>query len=150
MKRLCVVNSRSGPPEPNTFFIDRSLGKHVLAQALRSAGAKVEVHDDHFPPDASDEDWLAEVGERRWVVLTKDNRLRYHDREKATLLRHGVRAFILTARNLTGPEIAQAFSAALPKIEKFLARHTDACIVTVSRDGTLRSIVPPAARRRST
>jgi predicted nuclease of predicted toxin-antitoxin system len=94
--------------------VDRSLGKRVVAGALRSEGAKVEVHDDHFLPDAPDEEWLAVVGQKGWVVLTKDNRLRYHSREKATLLRRGVRAFILTARNLKGQEIARAFTAALP------------------------------------
>src|SRR3990170_635119 len=33
------------------FFIDRSLGKRVVAQSLRDAGAHVEVHDDYFPQD---------------------------------------------------------------------------------------------------
>jgi predicted nuclease of predicted toxin-antitoxin system len=127
--------------------VDRSLGKYVVAQALRSKGAKVEVHDDHFLPDATDEEWLATVGRKGWVVLTKDNRLRYHSREKATLLRWRVRAFILTARDLKGEEIARAFVAALPRIEKFLERHTKACIVAVSRDGTLRPIIPPTAQR---
>jgi hypothetical protein len=31
----------------------------------------VEIHDDHFPSDAKDEVWLAEVGIRGWIVLTK-------------------------------------------------------------------------------
>jgi hypothetical protein len=59
---------------PVTFFLDRSLGKEIVAQALRAAGADVEIHDDHFPPDAKDEDWLTEVGSLGWIVLTKDRR----------------------------------------------------------------------------
>jgi predicted nuclease of predicted toxin-antitoxin system len=114
----------------------------VVAIALRSAGATVEIHDDHFPPDAADEEWIAEVGRRRWIVLTKDNRLRYHPREKQALLRHRVRAFILTARDLRGEEMGRAFAAALPRIENFLSTHTKAaCIVAVSRDGELRPLV---------
>jgi predicted nuclease of predicted toxin-antitoxin system len=135
------VSSPSRPREPYTFFVDRSLGKHVVAVALRSAGAKVEVHDDHFSPDATDEHWLTEVGRRKWIVLTKDNRLRYHRREKAALLRHGVRAFILTARDLKGEEMGHAFTCALPKIEKLLETQKRACIVAVSRDGVLRPVV---------
>lgn len=50
---------------PVTFFLDRSLGKEIVAEALRVAGAHVEIHDDRFPPDAKDEDWLNEVG--RWA-----------------------------------------------------------------------------------
>jgi broad specificity phosphatase PhoE len=135
------VSSPSRPPETYTFFLDRSLGKHVVASALRSAGARIEVHDDHFSPDATDEHWLTEVGRRRWIVLTKDNRLRYHPREKTALLRHGVKAFILTARGLRGEEMARAFTRAVPKIEKFLETQTKACIVAVSRDGALRPVV---------
>ncbi len=139
------MNSPSKLLESTVYFVDRSLGKFVVPQALRLQGAKVEVHDDHFSPDATDEKWLADVGQKGWIVLTKDNRLRYHTREKSVLLRYGVRAFILTAHNLTGQEIAHAFTAALPKIEKFVKRHTKACIVAVTRDGTLRPIIPPRA-----
>ena len=46
------------------FFVDRSLGKHIVAQALRAAGARVEVHDDHFPQDATDVEWLTCAGTR--------------------------------------------------------------------------------------
>jgi predicted nuclease of predicted toxin-antitoxin system len=118
------VSSPSRPPESYIFFVDRSLGKYVVANALRAAGAVAEAQDDHFQPDAADEEWLAEVGQRKWIVLTKDNRLRYHPREKAALLRHGVRAFILTARDLRGEEMGLAFVKALPRIEKFLKAHT--------------------------
>jgi hypothetical protein len=45
------------------FFVDRSLGKHVVPDALRAAGAHVEVHDDHFAQDALDEVWLPAVGQ---------------------------------------------------------------------------------------
>src|SRR3954469_18720819 len=66
----------SGPrsrrlPEPWIFFIDRSLGGQVVAEALRAAGEQVEVHDDHFARDASDETWLGAVGAKGWVVLSK-------------------------------------------------------------------------------
>ena len=136
------MNSPSRPPESHVYFLDRSLGKRVVAIALRTAGATVEIHDDHFPPDAADEEWIAEVGRRKWIVLTKDNRRRYHPREKQALLRHRVRAFILTARDLKGEEMGRAFAAALPRIENFLSKHTKAgCIVAVSRDGELRPLV---------
>lgn len=136
------MSSPSRPPEQYTFFVDRSLGKHLVASALRSAGVMVEVHDDHFSPDATDEHWLAEAGRRKWIVLTKDIRLRYHPREKKALLRHGARAFILTARDLKGEEMAAAFASALPRIQRFLKTHTEACIVAVSRDGILRVVHP--------
>jgi PIN like domain len=46
------------------FSLDRSLGKHIVADALRQAGAAVEMHNDHFRQDASDVEWLRAVGPR--------------------------------------------------------------------------------------
>ncbi|HXZ43269.1 MAG TPA: hypothetical protein VEH53_00455 [archaeon] len=48
-----------------TYFIDRSLGERFLAEALRTHGLTVHIHRDHFAPDAKDQDWLREVGQRR-------------------------------------------------------------------------------------
>lgn len=64
------------------FFIDRCLGKKKVAEALRNAGAKVEIHDDHFTQDISDVEWLGVVGERNWVVLTKDENIGYRTAEQ--------------------------------------------------------------------
>jgi len=53
------------------------LGQKIIAENLRQSGVTVEIHDHHFPQNALDEDWLSEVGERGWIVLTKDDRIRY-------------------------------------------------------------------------
>ena len=62
-----------------------ALGKRIVAQALRELGETVEIHDDYFLPDAKDEDWLLEVGKRRWLVLTKDDRIRYRITERMAI-----------------------------------------------------------------
>ena len=54
----------------------------------------VEIHDDHFPSDAKDELWLAEVGIRGWIVLTKDDRNRYRAIERTALASAKVKAFV--------------------------------------------------------
>lgn len=52
------MNYTPEQPEPLVFFIDRSLGKKTIADALKQEGAKVHVHDDLFPADTEDERWL--------------------------------------------------------------------------------------------
>jgi hypothetical protein len=49
------------------FFTDRDLGT-AFPEILKRAGLAVERHRDHFPPDCSDQEWLAEVGKRDWVA----------------------------------------------------------------------------------
>jgi hypothetical protein len=48
--------SSGWPPEGLVFFVDRSLGKRYVPEALRREGVRVEIHEDHFARDARDED----------------------------------------------------------------------------------------------
>jgi len=120
-KRSGLSNSK--PPEPPVFFLDHSLGNKKIAEALCQQGVRVEVHENHFPIDAKDEDWLPEVGQRGWIVFTKDDRIRYRPIEHAALIRARVAMFTLASGNLRGEEMAQAFIAALPRIHPFLAKN---------------------------
>ena len=45
------------------------------------------MHDDLFAQDTDDEVWLADVGQRRWVVLTKDVVIRRDSLQRRALLR---------------------------------------------------------------
>lgn len=137
-----MSSPRKQLPEPPTYFLDRSLGRVKLATALRQAGLNIEVHDDHFAQDAADEEWLAAVGKDGWVVFTKDQKIRYHTRELGALISHGVRAFVLTAQDITAEEMAAIFLRARSKIEKFLRSNDGPFMVAVARSGTLRVVWP--------
>ena len=82
-------------PEPYRFFVDRALGGSVVPMGLRKAGLEVEVHDDHFAQNTPDQEWLPEIGKRRWVLLTKDMRIQTNAIERRTLLDNKVAAFML-------------------------------------------------------
>ena len=126
------------PPDETVFFIDRSLGIEPLRTELIKTGLVVEIHDDHFARDAEDRVWLQAVGERGWVVLTKDQRLRYRPLEIATLRASRVRVFVLTAGNLRGSEIAAVFLTALPRICQLLNEVPGPFLARVSRPGHVR------------
>jgi predicted nuclease of predicted toxin-antitoxin system len=123
-----------------TFFVDRCLGDKALADALRSHSLTVQIHKDHFPPDAKDADWLRVVGRKRWVVLTKDKMLRYPETETTALRDAGVRVFILTAGNLRAIEMADAFARALPKMQRLLRKVPNGFIAKVTRAGVVELI----------
>lgn len=117
------------------FFIDRSLGRKYVAEALRTAGATVVVHDDHFPQTTPDVDWLAEVGRRGWVVLSKDERIRRNRIEREALEAAHVRAFFLTQQDITGQEMANLFRDALPGMTNRTISQPAPFIFTISRSG---------------
>jgi PIN like domain len=129
------------------FFLDRCLGKKIVAERLGSAGLRVEVHADHFPetensPEEHDGIWLITVGRKGWVILTKDERIRRNQIELAALLASGAPSFASTAGNITGEQLADSFLAAMPQIRRFLKRHQPPFIATVSRLGTVRMLLP--------
>lgn len=119
------------------FFVDRSLGRHVVADALRAAGARVEVHDDHFPQDAPDEVWLPVVGQREWAVLTKDDRIRYRQAETTAAASAGVALFIFVGKGMRGTAIADALVTALPAMTEMLATQRRPFVAKVSRAGAV-------------
>lgn len=136
------------PPETPVFFVDRSLGKRVIAESLRAAGARVEIHDDYFAPDAPDEDWLGEVGKRGWVVLTKDKRIQHRILEQAAVANSKVRLFALTAGNLQGPEMAGIFVAALPRMTRLVRGNPAPFIAKVTRSGAVSMLLTAKMLKR--
>lgn len=126
--------------EDLVFFIDRSVGKHSVAGPLRSAGLQVEIHDDHFPPDAKDQDWLPIVGKRGWIVITCDARIRYRRLELTAALNAGVGMFVIVSKNLTGPQIADILLASSKRIRRFILHNPKPFVARIYRDGTIRNL----------
>jgi hypothetical protein len=126
----------SSPPE---FFIDRSLGRHVVADALREAGASVHVMADVYGEKVgqglADTDWLGDAGGNGWVVLMKDDKIRFRPAELEALTRAGVRAFCLTNANLRGQEMAKRFVTQLPKISRISNEQAGPYIYGVYANG---------------
>jgi len=129
------------------FFIDRSLGRKAVAEALRTAGVQVEVHDDYLPQGAKDEEWLSYVGERKWVALTQDARIRYHELEFKALYRAKVRAFVLTAKSLRGGENAAIIVKSLPAMLRFLAKHDGPFVARINRSGKVDMLYEDSSKK---
>mgnify|MGYP006311118963 CR=1 FL=1 len=117
------------------FFIDRCLGKKKVAEALRNAGAKVEIHDDHFTQDISDVEWLGVVGERNWVVLTKDENIGYRTSEQLAVAEANVRVFVLVSTNISGQKMADTFVKTLDKMQKFALNNPAPFMAKVYQSG---------------
>jgi len=130
---------------PLEFFVDRSLGRHIVSDALRAAGAAVhvmaDVYGERIGQGLADTEWLRDAGANGWVVLMKDDRIRYRPAELEALTAAGVRAFCLTNANLRGAEMAQRFVDQLPKIQRIASEYPGPYIYGVYADG-IRALWP--------
>jgi hypothetical protein len=104
----------------------------AVGRRLEEEGIRVELHDDHFSQGTPDAEWLPVIGQRGWIVITKDTRIRYRPNEKHALLAAGVRAFAFASGNLSGPEMSEAIVKALPKMRKLLASHPRAFVARIT------------------
>ena len=138
LKKPFAVSSKQ-PPEQLVYFIDRSLGKHLIADALRAAGARVEVHDDHLEQDAPDEAWIALVGRQKWIAVTKDKNVRFRTAEIEAIKRHGARALVQRAKNATGSDMAGILVNARPRLERFVSKTAAPFVAGIDRLRTIRN-----------
>jgi hypothetical protein len=119
------------------YFTDRDLGKR-FGEILKSGGLTIERHADHFAHDTPDELWLAEIGKRGWIALTHDRRIRYKPNERDAVMLHGV-ALLVIVGNAPFAELAHAFVATIPRIERFLETHQAPFIAKVYRPLSVNS-----------
>lgn len=113
------------------YFTDRDLGL-VFPTILRQAGLQVEVHRDHFSPDAPDELWIAESAQRGWVAVTHDARIRYKPNELSAVKRHKA-ALLVMVGHATNRELADNFVKTADKISAFLEGRRRPFIAKVLR-----------------
>ena len=129
--------ANSTPPLEPTLFLDRSLGRHIVANRLRDDGVAVEVHDDHLPPDAPDEDWIALVGRKGWVAVTKDKNIRYREAELAAVRKHSSRVLVIRMKNATGPEIANVLLNGRCRITRFTSKTSAPYMAGIYKNGAV-------------
>jgi hypothetical protein len=102
------------------FFADRNLGTRVFPLILREAGVVVHLHQDYFPQDAPDVEWVPEVAGRGWPIISPDLKISQHRLEVAAVMTSGAAMFCLSGGHYMGEAQARNFLRCLPSILKIL------------------------------
>lgn len=87
------------PDKYPPLFVDRNSGGRTFREILVGAGVDVVLHDEMFPPDTQDEDWVNKVGESGRVAITGDIALTKNLLFLRRLKRSKAQVFILCALN---------------------------------------------------
>jgi rRNA-processing protein FCF1 len=69
------------------LLLDENVGGKELSEALRKRGLTVHLSRDLFGKGVADEALLKRAGERGWILLTKDRRIRLRPPELEALKR---------------------------------------------------------------
>jgi hypothetical protein len=129
------LRSKRRPRRP-VFFFEESLGKRLPA-LLAQKGIRTENHLSHFAQGESDEVWLSKCGERGWIVVSKDARIRRRANELNAVRISRVRMFYFACGNKKTEEYAEAFLKAYPAILRAVEAKRAPFIARISISGTM-------------
>ena len=124
-----------------TFFLDHQIGRYVVAKMLCAAGARVEVHLEHFAGNTPDHEWIPEVGRRGWVLITKDQNIRHNPIERAAYTAAKLRGFIVTGKDMNGNELGDLLVRCLGGMVRRTAARIGPLLFTISRGGTFKKLI---------
>jgi PIN like domain len=125
------------------LYLDENLHNcKPILDALAQHGVKYERHGQHFSPGTEDTAWLPLVGQKGWLLVTKDKRIRYNELEKTAVLRHRVREFYFSSGNYSGADMAEVLIAALPGMAKICRKHDAPFIASIARSGNVNLRFP--------
>jgi hypothetical protein len=103
----------SQPSRPPKFFVDRSLGRRAVPEALRADGWDIITLAEHYgvPADeqVTDTEWIKEAAKQGWPILMKDKRIRHRQAEIDTVIEHKARCFVIANGELPAAEMSNRF-----------------------------------------
>jgi hypothetical protein len=120
------------------FFLDTCLGNSKIAGAMRAMGISVETHDQHFRKNASDIEWIPQIAEKEWVILTKDERIGKNALERQVVARTGLRMFTFTSQQLSGDDMVKILQKATISMQKFIEDNAPPFIAKIHKDGSVK------------
>ena len=140
-----AAKTRRQRPRPPTFYVDECLGRSI-ALRLQADGHDAKPFDEFA--GRPDVEFLPIIGERRWVLITKDKRIRKNQLEVQTILNSDVRAFVVTATRLNHEQIGQLILRVMSKIIR-LSRQRGPFVYNITATGLVSQITYRAPRHRA-
>ena len=130
------------------FYLDESIHSRVLVKELRAAGANVEHAGGAFPFGSADSLWLTGCGDRGWIVLMRDNRVRYRLLERIALEQAGVAAFVFTEGTATAADTAVTIVRLIRKMANMAISEPKPFLYSFGSSGHLNRV--KVRKKRST
>ena len=82
------------------------------------------------------------MGEKGWLLVTKDKKIRFNELEKAAVLRNKVREFYFASGNFNGTEMAEMLVAALRDMAKLCRKQAPPFIASITKAGNVNLRFP--------
>lgn len=130
-----------------TLFIDRCAWSGKLGAALEAANIPFVAHHQRFAPDAPDEDWLRAASSEGWLIVTRDQRIRYRPNELRAVMDAKLHMFVFSQGGLSAAETASILCATYPRMCSLAAQHRPPAFFSLTKSREVRQLkVSPPGR----
>lgn len=126
------------------LFIDRCAWSAALGRALNEARIGFVAHHAQFAHDTPDETWLAAAAHQGWLVVTRDQRIRYRANELAAMKRARLHVFVFTQGGLTGVETGSILVRCHPAMLRQAAQVAPPAFFSLTRSGEVNRLMAGA------
>lgn len=109
---------------------------------MKAFGENVVHLQDIFEPDAKDAAWLPVIGEKGYILVTRDEEIRREPSELAALQRHGVGVFFLGGKGLNRCKLIQQLVRNWPRMKELASSERRPFAFRVPPNGTNYSKIP--------
>jgi hypothetical protein len=128
-----------------TFFFDRNIGVK-LPQALLHLAPPFQVKwhaQEGFQHDLPDDEWLAIVGQKGWIVVGQDWKFHIRDSEILAVKQHSIKCFYLPASGATKWETFCRVIKSHSKMLEVARKETAPFIFDLKSNGRLVKVKLP-------
>jgi hypothetical protein len=119
------------------IVLDENICFPELQKAMRDANAPCELLTDHFPRGTPDVEWLPQIGQRNWILLSKDLAIGVDSLEYLALTNAKLGAFFIRSREMPKKEIITCVLKALPKMLQIMRTQERPYLYKIYKDGSI-------------
>jgi hypothetical protein len=123
--------------EPKHFYLDESMLAQRLVEVISAAGHVVHKCGSEVPRGLADTAWMNALADRDWIVLLRDQRIRFNRLERDSLASSKIGAFVFTGGQVTGEETAKTIGGCLGKIVMLDDATSRPYVFTITRAGNI-------------
>lgn len=141
---LSNISTPLPPDELPALLLDENLCSPDIAELLRRFPKewRIEIHTDHLPRGCSDVQVIEHCGSFGLTLVSCDDRIRYVPQNKASVLRHRVRAFMFNKGNYQGVEYAAAMIVGRGQILNTIRKTAGPFFARIRRTGEVELLEP--------
>lgn len=121
------------------IVLDENICFPELQKVISDAGVSCKLLTDHFPRGTQDNQWLPYIGERGWILLSKDLAIGINSLEYLALTNAGIGAFFIRSREMPKRDIIDCVVKALPKMIRIVESQERPFLFKIYKDGTVAS-----------